>query len=123
MIYFVLSIFSIPSFLAKIVAILLLVLYLVTVYLTNVCEVFASPKLNKVYVLILIAVICSLSVLVRLIDYSNTVQMIQFINQLKDDFFSYFPIVLLMVISFTLMSQDSQLTFAEKAFYLLFNVT
>lgn len=121
-IYLVLSVFSIPSFLAKIVAILLLVLYLVTVYLTNICEVFANPKLNKVYVLILIVAICSLSVLVRLIDYSNTVQLIQFITRLKDDFFFYFPVVLLMVISFVLINQDKRLAFAEKAFYLFFNL-
>lgn len=121
--YLVLSIFSMPSFLAKIVAIVLLALYLVAVYLTNIYEIFANPKFNKGYVLIVILAIYSLSVLVRLIDYSNTVQMIQFINRLKDDFFSYFPVVLLMVISFTLMSQDKRLTFAEKAFYLFFNIT
>ncbi len=121
--YLVLSIFSMPSFLAKIVAIVLLALYLVAVYLTNIYDIFTNPKFNKGYVLIVILAIYSLSFLVRLIDYSNTVQMIQFINRLKDDFFSYFSVVLLMVISFTLMSQDKRLTFAEKAFYLFFNIT
>ena len=121
--YLVLSVFSMPIFLIKIVAILLLVLYLIATYLVNTYAIFANPKFNKGYVLIVIVAICSLSVLVRLIDYSNTVQLIQFITRLKDDFFSYFPVALLMVISFTLMSQDKRLTFAEKAFYLFFNLT
>ena len=121
--YLVLSIFSMPSFLAKIVAIVLLTLYLIALYLTNIDKIFATPKLNQAYVLIVISAIFSLSVLVRLIDYSNTVQLVQFITRLKADFFSYFPVVLLMLISFTLMSQDKRLTFAEKAFYLFFNIT
>lgn len=120
--YLVLSIFSMPSILAKFVAIVLLALYLVVVYITNKYEIFVNSTFNKGYVLIVIIAIYSLSVLVRLIDYSNTVQLIQFITRLKDDFFSYFTVVLLMVISFTLMSQDKRLTFAEKAFYLFFNI-
>lgn len=121
--YLVLSFCSMPIFLSKIIAILLLVLYIIATYLANAYAIFSNSKFNKGYVLIVILAIYSLSVVVRLVDYSNTVQLIEFINRLKEDFISYLPVVLLMVISFTLMSQDKRLTFAEKAFYLFFNMT
>ncbi|WP_343288349.1 DUF6077 domain-containing protein [Turicibacter bilis] len=119
--YLVLSIFSMPIALCKLIAIGLFVMYLMTVYFVSICDIFANPKFNKLYVLIVIAAICGLSVLVRIINYSNTVQLAQFIERLQADFFSYLPVVFLMCISFTVMSQDKELTFAKKSFYLLFN--
>ncbi len=119
--YLVLSIFSMPIALCKLIAIGLFVMYLMTVYFVSICDIFAKPKFNKLYVLIVIAAICGLSVLVRIINYSNTVQLAQFIERLQADFFSYLPVVFLMCISFTVMSQDKELTFAKKSFYLLFN--